>query len=594
MNDVRRRAFEAAQQDHQVEAEGIIHTWIAALIAAVAVVLSVAPWNLFPLAFLAFIPMLAITRGISPAKAFRRAFLFGILVNLGGFPWVIDLAVNFGDMPPVIGVLLLFLLAIQQGLIPAFAFLGARYVERWRGWKHGMALPFTYVAIEILWPMAFPWKIGHSQVFHLSFLQLAELGGVPLMTFVVLLVNVGIYHWIREVRAGQSWKDLPVVMWVALGAFAFTQIYGLARISAVDVQQNALPTLRIGMVEADIEIEDKWDARLYERNLFTHQKLSEDAVEKGAEFIIWPESAFELSQFYYQETADGPVRPKSVIDKSVYRFPPSSTPLERNYEIDQRQQLVPSARLTPQRGFRTPLLAGTTLFRTTSIEEMERLPPNSRGAQRRYLFFNSTMLLDADGVVQGTADKVTMMPISEEIPGAQLVYDLTGINLYAIVPSSGLFGSGEGPAVLSHTFKTKELEREARIGILNCYEDLMPHFVRGMYEQRPNILVNQTNDAWFGRALAPAQHMALAIPRAVEARTWLLRATNTGVTAFIDATGRVQKRSSTRDAENLVMDVPLKPVANTLFRQTGDLFGWLCVAFLGWSVLIELRRRRAS
>lgn len=588
-----RAAFERAQADHQGEAEGWFHTGLATFFGAVAIVLSVAPWNLFPLAFIGLIPVLAVTRVVSDGVAFRRAWLFGIFVNLGGFPWVMDLVVRFGEMPPIVGFVMLILLALQQGLIPAIAFWLARKVERGLGWRFGYALPLTYVAAEFAMPLLFPWRLGHSQVFHLTFLQLAELGGVHLMTFVLVLCNVGLFDWIRRVRSKEiSLGQLPGITWAALGIFLFTQFYGLARIRSVEAAQESLPTLRVGLVEADIEIEDKWNPKLYEQNLYLHQSLSAQAVEQGAELVVWPESAYELAEFYYTRSPDGTFEQSYVLDRRAYRLPPSDEPLAPNARSDARRKMLPHARYAPQRGFRTPLITGTTLYRETTPEERATLPPTGRGLTRMHLVFNSSILLDEDGVVQGIADKVARMPISEFIPGAQWVYSLTGFNLYQWVPSSGLFGSGDGPTVLQHTQRREDAEAlDVRIGMLNCYEDLMPGFVRKMGAQEPDFLLNQTNDAWFGRAIEPPQHMALALPRAVEARTWLVRSTNTGVSTFIDASGRVRARTSTRDAETLVMDVPLKTSAVTPYRVAGE---W--VAVMSWALvafgLVQNRRQR--
>lgn len=589
-----RVALERAQADHQGEAEGWIHTGLATFFGALGIVLAFAPWNLFPLAFVALIPVLAVTRNVSDAVTFRRAWLFGFLMNAGGFPWVVDLVVKFGEMPGIVGVVLFIALCAQQGIVPALAFWLARKVERGFGWRHGYALPLTYVAAEFLVPLVFPWRIGHSQVFHLSFLQLAELGGVHLMSFVVVLVNVGLFDWIRRVRAQQSTlRQLPPLMWAALAAFIFTQVYGVVRIRAVEAGQENLPTLRVGLVEGDIEIEDKWNPKLFERNLYTHQKLSVEAAEQGAELIVWPESAYELSLYYYQTAEDGPLERSVVVDRSAYRFPPSMEPLASNAAADAAKRVAPDARLAPQRGFQLPLITGTTLFRTTTIEEMASLPPTGSGRPRNHLFFNSSILLDSEGHVRGMADKVSLMPLSEYIPGAQWVYTTTGINLYAWVPASGLFGSGAGPTVLDHAHVSKDgASSTVRIGVLNCYEDLMPAFVRSMGAQSPHFMLNQTNDAWFGRAIEPPQHMALSVPRAVEARTWLVRATNTGVSTFIDASGRVRGRTSTRDAEVLVMDVPLKASARTPYRSLGEWVAAVAWAVIGWGLVRAWRQRR--
>jgi len=591
-----RAALERAEAEHAGEGEGWFHMFLATLGGAAAVVLSFAPWNFFPLAFLALIPVLSVTRHVSDAKVFRRAWLFGILTNIGGFPWVVGLVVKFGGMPPVIGVFLLLLLAMHQGLVPAIAFWLARKVERGFGWRHGYALAATYVFAEFLVPIIFPWRLGHSQVYHLAFLQLAELGGVHLMTFVVVLVNVALFDWIRRIRAARvhGSHPTPAIVYLTIALFLAVEIFGVLRIRSVERAQKDLPTLRVGLVEGDIEIEDKWNPNLYAKNLYTYQKLSAEAVEQGAELVVWPESAYNQSIYHFQTSEGGPIERSRVIPHDVHRMLTSQEPLGNTASADARKVIPPAIRNAAQRGFEAPLLTGTTIFRETTEEERKSLPPRRTGEQRTHLEFNSSILLDQEGRVQGMAHKYTLMPISERIPGADFVWQTFGINLYQIVPESGLFGRGDGPTVLEHQQKQEGAHdhRTVRIGILNCYEDLMPGFVRKMGKQTPDFLLNQSNDAWFGRYIEPDQHMALAVPRAVEARTWLVRSTNTGVSSFIDASGRVRDRTSVVDAEILVRDVPLKPSAMTPYRVLGEWVVALAAILVGAGLLRRFRQRR--
>lgn len=591
-----RAALARAEAEHAGEPEGWFHMLLATLAGAAAVVLSVAPWNFFPLAFIALIPVLSVTRHATDGQAFRRGWLFGILTNIGGFPWIVGLVVKFGGMPAPVGVLLLLLLAMHQGLVPGLAFWLARKVERGFGWRHGYALAATYVLAEFLVPIIFPWRLGHSQVYHLSFLQLAELGGVHLMTFLVVLINVALFDWIRRIRKARrdGSRATPAIVYLTAALFISAEVYGIVRVRSVEAQQQDLPTLRLGLVEGDIEIEEKWDPSLYDKNLFIYQQLSQEAVEQGAELVVWPESAYTHSLYYYQRSEDGPVERNAAIPDDVFRLLTSDEPLENTASADARKVIPPPLRTAAQRGFDAPLLTGTTVFRETTEAERTDLPPRADGSIRTHLQFNSSILLDREGYVEGMAHKYSLMPISERVPGADWVWQTFGVNLYAIVPESGLFGRGDGPTVLEHHIETENEhdERVARIGMLNCYEDLMPGFVRKMGKQEPQLLLNQSNDAWFGRHIEPDQHMALAVPRAVEARTWLVRSTNTGVSSFIDASGRVRDRTSVVDAETLVRDVPLKTAARTPYRILGEWVVMLAALVVGMGLWRRFKQRR--
>jgi len=142
--------------------------------------------------------------------------------------------------------------------------------------------------------------------------------------------------------------------------------------------------------------------------------------------------------------------------------------------------------------------------------------------------FNSAMLLGPDSVVRGRYDKQYRLPFGEYIPFGERFPIL-----YRWSPGSGRIAAGErsGPV----PFEDK------LITVLICYEDILPGFVRDAVEHhQSHLLVNLTNDGWFGRSAAAEVHFALSKFRAVEHRRYLVRATNTGVTAIVDPVGRVQ------------------------------------------------------
>jgi apolipoprotein N-acyltransferase len=123
-----------------------------------------------------------------------------------------------------------------------------------------------------------------------------------------------------------------------------------------------------------------------------------------------------------------------------------------------------------------------------------------------------------------------------------------------------------------------------------CYEVIFPDQVRRYVKQGADFLVNITNDAWFGRSAAPGQHLAMAALRAAENRRYLIRAANTGISAIIDPTGRIVKASEIFVPAVVSGRIQLRR-GETFYTRYGDLFAWLCVAFVisvfvaerGWS-----------
>ena len=123
-----------------------------------------------------------------------------------------------------------------------------------------------------------------------------------------------------------------------------------------------------------------------------------------------------------------------------------------------------------------------------------------------------------------------------------------------------------------------------RIAPLIFYEDILPEFSSKALALDPHLLVNVTNDAWFGKTHEPALHLQLAAARSIETRRTLIRSTNTGISAFVDPLGRIQSPTSLEDAEIRVQRLPLL-TTNTLYGWPARILFWLCN---GWAVVLLL------
>jgi apolipoprotein N-acyltransferase len=234
--------------------------------------------------------------------------------------------------------------------------------------------------------------------------------------------------------------------------------------------------------------------------------------------------------------------------------------------VDADEKTADEDRNAVLRGFRTPLLFGVITSRT-----------DEDGRTRD---FNSALLVDADGTVQGRYDKNLLLLFGEYLPLAD-----TFPFLRKWLPEAGDFTPGHEAVVLT--------SGDARLGVLVCYEGILPSFTRRVAQKDPNLLVNLTNDAWFGQTAEPDLHMQLAAFRAVEHRRFFVRSTNTGVSVVVDPVGRVLHRTSLTDPESFVADTVLLE-GETIYRRFGDLFAWACAGItllLGGAALFVPRRR---
>ncbi|MCB9666531.1 MAG: apolipoprotein N-acyltransferase [Myxococcales bacterium] len=192
--------------------------------------------------------------------------------------------------------------------------------------------------------------------------------------------------------------------------------------------------------------------------------------------------------------------------------------------------------------------------------------------------FNTAFITDAEGNIQGSYDKTYLLAFGEYLPFG----DLFPV-LYEWSPNSGHFSKGAHVNALPLG--------KWRIGTLICYEDILPAFVRKVVRHSdPHFLVNITNDSWFGDTTEPWEHLALSKLRSVEHRRFLLRATNSGVSAIIDPVGRVVDQTKLFREQTLQGEVSMLK-GQTFYSLTGDWPGWLSLALSGWWLLCLLRRR---
>ncbi len=175
---------------------------------------------------------------------------------------------------------------------------------------------------------------------------------------------------------------------------------------------------------------------------------------------------------------------------------------------------------------------------------------------------NSAYLLRPDGAVAGRYDKVHLVPYGEYVPLRRL-FPFIG----KLVAGVGDFRPGKGFDPL--------VSDGRRLGVLICYEAIFPEAARDYKRNRADLLVNITNDAWFGRTSAPYQHLSMTVFRAIENRLYLVRAANTGISAVIDPTGKILSRTGV--FERTVLKGEVKFIdEKTFYAAYGDLFVYLC------------------
>jgi apolipoprotein N-acyltransferase len=285
--------------------------------------------------------------------------------------------------------------------------------------------------------------------------------------------------------------------------------------------------VRVGLVQGGVRQEDKWAPGSAWDNITRHVQLTKEAAARGARLVVWPESAVPFLFDQHATLADVLRRMVAALD--IYLF----------FGNDDREV----------------------------------------GGEGR--IFVGAKLLDPEGELTLRYHKIHLVPFGEYVP-MQPVFTLGGRFAAKLVQEVSDFSPGTEPAL-------GEVDGHL-VGGYICYEAIFPALVRRFAAEGAELLINITNDAWYGTTSAPYQHLAMAAFRAVENRRYMVRAANTGITAVVDPHGRILETTRLFEPTVLVRDVSFV-ARKSFYTRHGDLFARGCLAAALGLVAATFRRR---
>ncbi len=515
--------------------------------AALAVFSGVLYWAAFPgidvwpLAFVCWAPLMVAIYDQPPRRALWLGLLQGLTCNVLGFYWLFGMLKSFSGFPDALCVLFMLLLCGYQGGRMAFmAWLYGRAARK--GWPAATVFLLAFVASELAYPLLFPWYTGAQTHTVPLLMQLADLGGPIAIGLALAGGSLALAEpfWARLDRR-------PIDRRRVLAALAGPAIlvgYGAVRLPMVDRAMAAAPSAKVGLVQGNMGLmgSEHRDPRPLHRDATLRLE-----AEEHPDLIVWSEAA--IAYPFSEEHLS------LMMHDTVLRDP---------YDR------------TGARAIKTPVLTGVILDRT---------PPLPLGQRRKKgdhpLFFNSAVLAEPDGRIDGAYDKTYLLAFGEYIPFGDWFPQL-----YEMSPNSGQLSKGSSIEAIPFT----QNGVAHKITTLICYEDILPGFVNGAVRHGdPDLLVNLTNDAWFGKSTEPTIHLALAKFRAVEHHRFLVRATNTGVSAWIDAAGR--SRGETPLFELVARSGEIRWMrGKTVYEIVGDVPWWLATLAVVAMGFVEKRR----
>jgi apolipoprotein N-acyltransferase len=478
------------------------------------------------LCWICLVPLLAALTGeesrkkaVSVRQAAVLGYGCGVAWFLGNCYWIYQTMFRYGGLPELAsaGILVLFslYLGIYFGAFGAFV----AWVRKLQGRQAAIAMaPLIWVAVELARARVtgFPWDLlGYTQVDNSWLTPIAPVTGVMGLS---LLVAAGNAAWLWR-PSPRLWFVGPLLglllTGIGLGGMFRKPAVEKASASAVLLQDN----LSVG-AEGRYAPETEPEMLGSFANLTLHPELATDASEAG---VVTPST--------------------SSLPLELIAWPEAPTPfLDADHDL---------RRIVGQiaRAAKAPLVLQAEGAATT---------PNAAGHFDQYV---SASFFLPDGSYAGRYDKMHLVPFGEYTPYKKLFF-FAGHLLDQLVLV---------PGTQRRTFAVNG----HRFGVFICYESIFGDEVREFAEDGAQVLVNLSDDGWYGDTSAPWEHLDMARMRAIENRRWLLRDTNTGLTGSIDPEGRIVAAlpRHVRDA----IEVPFGYRSDlTFYTRHGDWIAWLC------------------
>jgi len=456
--------------------------------------------------------------GASPRVAFGCGFLHALLFVFTSVPWIATVLTVHGGLSVAGGWGVLLLIAMAWGiLIGTFAWSVQRLSRR----SIGLACfgaPFIWITFEFvrehLPEISFPWNLlGYPAAENLALVQLTAITGIYGLSFLVAAFN-SLLAWTISSTSVILRKRIVI----AATAAAILLIVSLAVPSLVPREQphHFARAAQLNFPEVESYPPNWFQVHAADLDEITRISLAPSAQKP--DLLVWPEAP---APFSFQ---------------------------------DSQFAKIASALATK---FDHPFLVG-------SIEWKPPVDPSDVVPPATLVPYNSALLFDSQGQRLFVYDKVHLVPFGEYEP-----FPLIHHVVASVTSDVGGFHKG-------NKYLVGQLPGGKAFGVFICYEAIYPGEVRHFAASGAQLLINISNDGWFGRSAAAEQHLRMVRVRAVENRRWIVRSTNNGFTVSIDPYGRIYQPllPDVRAAVDFPYDYRTD---RTIYTRFGDWFAWLCV-----------------
>jgi len=484
------------------------------LFSGILIGLSFPPIPLPYLMFIGLVPYLfALKQREGLAEINRLTYFTAFFFNIITLYWVGGWLPNSDPFLMIAGTTLFFFNPIVF-LIPSTLYYFAKKV-----FNKNIALlllPVFWITFEYAYSITdfnFPWlTFGNSLSYFTSYIQVAEFIGVYGLSLLIIFSNVFIYRSINIYIQSKKLDKLSIS--IAAAILIIPIIYGNYVINNYSIPEQKI---RVGLIQPDLDPNEKWQAGSLEEQLDLYLELSEKAILAGAELLIWPETALPV-----------------YLLSGRYQ-----------YEVDRLHEFVDTNNV--------PILTGmpdATFYRDPS-KAPDDAKPTSDG-KTVYTSYNSIMLFQPNTQSVQKYGKMKLVPFGEKVPLVDILPFLGEWIKWEV----GLSGWNTGRDTT--VFNTTVTGRNLKIGAVVCIESIYPGFTSVFVKKGAEFIAIVTNDSWYGDSSGPYQHKEISVLRAVENRRSVVRAANGGISCLIDPLGRTIAETKMYTRDLLVVDVTLE------------------------------------
>ena len=487
---------------------------LLAVLSGILLTASFPPLGLSFLAWFALVPLLISISNESPSKAFRLGFIAGTVHYLSLIYWIVIVLGRYGNLNIFLSSFACFLVCIYLALFIALFAILASSLNNTR--FAALLMASFWIGLETVrtkYLIEFPWcLLGYTQYKNLHLIQIADILGVYGVSFLIVLINGLIFHLLFESPHGTTKKKgIGFLKWeIPITCLITMGILGYGHYRLSEGQEQNE----------------------------NHQVLKVVIVQGNIDQSLKWDPAYQVKTL---ETYLKLTRENYDFKPGLIVWPETSIPFFFQDNVNLSLKLTSLVQ-----EFNAPLLFGSPAYKRTA------------GTIK---YYNRAYLISPDGNPPQSYDKVHLVPFGEYVPLKKL---LSFIN--RLVSAAGDFAKGEEIVTINHN--------NLSIGVLICFEAIFPEIARVHTIKGANILVNITNDAWFGKTSAPYQHLAMAVFRAVENRRPLIRSANTGFSAFIGPQGKIIARGNLFCEETLTVSPDISNSDLTFYTRSGDIFAF--------------------